>query len=415
VVTYERPPRQDDDLAASIAALAAGTTDQLSLDFDSIPSQSFDEVLAEAEAAVAGVTAWSDRPGPSVQMAVAPPDEGTTSGARPEEPAPPGPAADPDPSPEYLETTQPTAPDGTSGDRAAGSGDRAPGSGDRAAEATGPDDPVAGPDGAVAPAPRGRRARPKGPAVPRSARRTTAPAPPSAPRSAGPAPAPQPIPDLFERLRSLGVPEDHLPDPGRLTLDAVARSMDGLPEAPDLPTAPGSVIAVVGTAAAVARTTRLLTGAAPFRHGLRPDPARRVWAPEDPTAPDGTLDDVLQLGDPLEVAGRVARRRLDGRPSLVTVEVTPGHPVRSHDRTVIASVQPDYVLGAIDASVKRADAARWRDDLGVLDALALWGLDDTVSPAELVGVLPVAFVDGVPGTPVNWTLNLLHRAAEGGG
>jgi len=416
MITYERPSTTstsgDDDLAASIAALAAGTTDQLSLDFESIPSHSFDEVLAEAEATVAGVTAWSDRPGPSVQMAVAPPDEDAPTGGRVATPADPEDGSDRVPPPEDRMTPPPApapAPDGTAEDR------REPG--------TGTDGPDAGSDvapaRAAAPAPRSRRARPKGASAPRTPRRTSAPATgpatPAATRPTGALPAPQPIPDLFERLRSLGVPEVHLPDPERLTLDAVARSMDGLPEAPPLPTAPGSVVAVVGSAAAVARTVRLLSGAAPFLHGPRPDPSRRVWAPEDRTAPEGPTDDVLQVGDPLEVAGRVARRRLDGRPSLVAVEVTPGHLMRSHDRTVIASVQPDYVLGAIDASVKRADAARWRDDLGVVDALALWGLDGTVSPAELLGVLPVAFVDGVPGTPVTWTLNLLQRAAEDAG
>jgi len=406
MVTYERPSRTardspaGDDLADSLAALADGTTDQLSLEFDAIPSHSFDQVLAEAEAAVAGVTAWSDRPGPSVQMVVAPPDEGVGTGDR--EPTPPIPVdgADGDADAvdrEGAETADATGPGGTAGEPAT----------DAAPEVT-----EAGPTAASAPAERRRRSRPKTPAAPRTPRR---PAAPAAPVANVEVPAPLPVPDLFERLQALGVPEAHLPDPERVTLDAVARSMGGLPEAPPLPTAPGSVVAVVGTAAAVARTTRMLAGAAPFRHGPRPDPARRVWSPEDLTGPDRPLDDVLQEGDPLEVAGRVARRRLDGRPSVVAVEVVPGHPMRSHDRTVIASVQPDYVLGAIDASAKRADVAQWRDDLGSVDALALWGLDGTVSPAELLGVLPIAFVDGVPGTPVAWTLHLLHRAAEGGG
>jgi hypothetical protein len=403
VITYERPSRKaGDDMADSLVALADGTADQLSLNFDPIPSHSFDEVLAEAEAAVAGVTAWSDRPGPSVQMVVAPSDDGADAGDRRPTRAAPDDGTDRDTPVEHLEETPSPAPDGASGDRV----EQAP--------APAPPAPLDAPDadGAAAPAERRRRARPKGPAASRPPRR---PAAPTASPPTGATPTPQPIPDLFERLRSLGVPEAHLPDPQGLTLDAVARSMDGLPEAPPLPTAFGSVVAVVGTAAAVARTTRLLTGASPFLHGPRPDPSRWVWSPEDRSGSDRPLDDVLQEGDPLEVAGRVARRRLDGRPSLVTVEVVPGHPMRSHDRVVIASVQPDYVLGAIDASVKRADVVQWRDDLGVVDALALWGLDGTVSPAELFGVLPIAFVDGVPGTPVTWTLNLLQRAAEGAG
>lgn len=417
MVTYERPARAPratgDDMTDSLAALADGKTDQLSLNFDAIPSHSFDEVLAEAEAAVAGVTAWSDRPGPSVRMVVSPPDEAVTP------PDAGSPDAESAPTDGGSSAGRGGADDASEGDTPSGSPAPDP-------DASAPADrgatgdaatPGAGPDGAAvqaaAPAERRRRTRPKGTAAPRTPKR---PATPAGPAAAAEAPLePQLIPDLFERLQALGVPADHLPEPAGTSLDGVARSLTGLPEAPPLPTAPGAVIAVVGTAAAVARTTRMLCGEAPFRHGPRPDPSRRAWSPEDRTQPDRPLDDVLQEGDPLEVAGRVARRRLDGRPSLVHVEVVPGQPMRSHDRTVIASVQPDYVLGAIDASVKRADVVQWRDDLGMVDAIALWGLDGTVSPAELLGVLPVAFVDGVPGTPVAWTLHLLHRAADGAG
>ena len=398
-VTYERPlPKAGDSMADSLAALADGTTDQLSLNFDSIPTHSFDEVLAEAEAAVAGVTAWSDRPGPSVQMVVAPPAEGPGIGDPPSDhPAP------------RDEKDRATPPEDTPAEPTAAQ-ESAPKGGDLSA--TSSDGPDAVPRGATPPLEGRRRSRPKNPA-PRAPRSRTTP--PGASRRDDAVPAPQPIPDLFAKLQSLGVPDAHLPATDRPTLDTVAQTLDGLPVAPPLPTAPGTVIALVGTPAALARTARLLVGDAPFRHGVPPDPSKLVWTPEDRTEPDRPLDGVLQEGDPLEVAGRVARRRLDGRPSLVTVEVVPGHPLRSHDRTVIASVQPDYVLGAVEASVKRADIVQWRDELGAVDALALWGLDGTVSPAELLGVLPIAFVDGVPGTPLSWTLTLLHRAAEGGG
>ena len=406
MVTYPRPPRlRDADIADSVAALADGTTDQLSLNFDAIPTHTFDEVLAEAEATVAGVTAWSDRPGPSVQLVVPPPAEEPESDDHPPESTatatggPEGQAA----ADEVASDEQPPAKPPPPKDAAS-----------RYLAAQGP--PTAGPADTAAPSvphEGRRRPRPKSPAPPRAPRSRTSPS--TAAKRDDPGAAPQPIPDLFARLQSLGVPEVLLPDPERPTLDEVARTLDGLPVAPPMPTAPGSVVALVGTAAALDRTVRLLIGAAPFRHGFRPDPSTRPWVPEDRTEPDAPLDDVLQQGDPLEVAGWVARRRLDGRPSLVTVEVVPGLPLRAHDRAVIASVQPDYVLGAVEATVKRADIVRWRDELGVVDALALWGLDGTVSPAELLGVLPIAFVDGLAGTPLAWTLALLQRAADGVG
>jgi hypothetical protein len=421
MVTYPRPPRlRDADIADSVAALADGTTDQLSLNFDAIPTHTFDEVLAEAEATVAGVTAWSDRPGPSVQLVVPPPAEEPEAGDRPPEPAESSGESSAESSAESSTASPPPSPEGQVAPAEATADEQPP------KRPVAPNDavakylaaqgtPTAGtPDPGTPSVPHEgrRRPRPKSPAAPRAPRSRTSPATTAKPNDQGV--SPQPIPDLFVRLQSLGVPEVLLPERDRTTLDEVARTLDGLPVAPPLPTAPGTVVALVGTAAALDRTARLLIGAAPFRHGLRPDPSTRPWVPEDRIGPDGPLDDVLQQGDPLEVAGWVARRRLDGRPSLVTVEIVPGHPLRPHDRAVIASVQPDYVLGAVEASVKRADIVRWRDDLGVVDALALWGLDGTVSPAELLGVLPIAFVDGVPGTPLAWTLSLLQRAADGG-
>ena len=38
-------------------------------------------------------------------------------------------------------------------------------------------------------------------------------------------------------------------------------------------------------------------------------------------------------------------------------------------------------------------------ELPSVDALALWDLSGTRTPAELLGVLPIAFVDGEPGSP----------------
>ena len=45
-----------------------------------------------------------------------------------------------------------------------------------------------------------------------------------------------------------------------------------------------------------------------------------------------------------------------------------------------------------------------------VDALALWDLSGTRTPAELLGVLPIAFVDGEAGSALGWTLFLAGRA-----
>ena len=49
-----------------------------------------------------------------------------------------------------------------------------------------------------------------------------------------------------------------------------------------------------------------------------------------------------------------------------------------------------------------------------VDALALWDLSGTRTPGELLGVLPIAFVDGEASSSLGWTLALARRAMDGG-
>jgi len=54
----------------------------------------------------------------------------------------------------------------------------------------------------------------------------------------------------------------------------------------------------------------------------------------------------------------------------------------------------------------------WSDSLGGLDAIALDGLDDTTTPASILGTgIPVARLDGRPASAALWTALLLERLA----
>ena len=410
------------EITESLASLVDGTTDQLSLQFDPIPSQTFDDVLAEAEAAVSGAPL---RPGRHSRGAVAPaPTRTPDDGAAPEGEVPmtraerrrraeeQGTVATPRPAEFDQPSTSSSPPPLTRAERRR----LAEAERERTAGESAPAEAPAGYDVVewaeqveddvelhgitdLEPAPAPRRAP-----APARPRRSRVPNPGPAPTSGG-------FPDLAHCLRQLGVPDDYLPYEEHPTVDGLVRALDRLPQAPALPSRAGSVVVVVGQDVLVDRTIRMLLGEPVFNHGGR-ESASRIWRTDDDQSPDDLVGRLHQTGDALHLARRVARRRDEGRTSLLTVESAPGLGVRSITNSLIDSVDPDYVLGAVSASTKRVDVERWTRELDVVDALALWGTDSTFSPAELFGVEPIAYVDGEPTTSMGWTLALLGRAME---
>jgi len=73
---------------------------------------------------------------------------------------------------------------------------------------------------------------------------------------------------------------------------------------------------------------------------------------------------------------------------------------------------PDYVLGAVPATAKRADVEHWRAQVGHLQALALSRLGNTASPGELMGLLPISTLDGEEASTLRWVLTLLRATVE---
>ena len=107
---------------------------------------------------------------------------------------------------------------------------------------------------------------------------------------------------------------------------------------------------------------------------------------------------------------QIARRQACGRTSVVAVQAAPGMPLGREVRGLVERAAPDYVLAAVDAACKRVDVEHWIGELLRVDALALWDLSGTRTPAELLGVVPIAFVDGEPSSSLGWTLALAGRA-----
>jgi hypothetical protein len=358
--------RRPEDL---LAGLVEATSDQVSLRSLPIPADAFDQVLAEAQAAL-----------------VSDPEGGATT-------APTPPISLPQSAAIERAATRQQHPaqldDGRSAARAdqrgSATASRRPKSPDRAAPAT---------------AEKTRRPRPTAGRKPPASRSATSTE--GAPRG-----RPARLPDLRRALRGLGVPASYLPAGQRPSLDQVASVMGTLPVPPALPTRTGAVVAVVGSDQNLDRTVELLTTVLSLAPrdvlGFGRSPGAPHHRPTDARATEST-----------RLFRQLGRRRASRRTTLVAVHGGPGAPFPQETRRLLDQARPDYVLAAVGAHCKRGDVEHWIGELLPVDALALWDLSGTRTPGELMGVLPIAFVDGEASSSLGWTLALVRQAMDQG-
>jgi hypothetical protein len=225
--------------------------------------------------------------------------------------------------------------------------------------------------------------------------RPEAPPPTALPHPPRPEPKPSPAvagPARIDFLRAgligMGVPERYLPEDAGCTFDGLARQLAQLPSLA-LPCRPGSVIVVVGAR----REVQAAADSLQLSLGLKEGDVLVV----DPTDADRQ---------------RVARRRSAKKVTVVLLEAS----LRSRAIDAVAAwvdrLKPDHVLGAVSATAKRSDVSSWRTQLGRVDALALFGLAATATPGELMGELPIAFIDGAEASVLRWMLMLLSPMSE---
>ena len=348
--------------------LVEGTADQVSLGSLAIPDEAFDEVLAEAQAALARDAGEKDDGTPHPPSRTESREEVTdlTNGTDAESqgnPVDEKAAVGPDCPTDPLEHTPESSP---------------PDAG-----------PTAGDTAVAANAPSAKKAR-----TTERVRRTPPVRPPAAAGTPTARGRPAPVPDLRRGLRGLGVPAMYLPPGRRPSLDQFVGALEHLPVPPSLPAHAGAVVAVVGSGPHIERTLDV----------VMPELAlgsRDVIRPGDPTHADGA-----------RLRRQITRRRGAGNMSLVVIPASPVASLRPEVSELLEQASPDYVLAAVGACSKRVDVEHWIGGFRQVDALALWQLSGTRTPAELLGLHPIAFVDGRPSSALVWTLALAMRATE---
>jgi hypothetical protein len=79
---------------------------------------------------------------------------------------------------------------------------------------------------------------------------------------------------------------------------------------------------------------------------------------------------------------------------------------------MLEALEPTMVWATVEATRKPEDVTHWSEQAGGFDALAVTGLDDTVSPAAVLHCgIPVGRLEDRPATPALWAALLAERIA----
>ena len=201
------------------------------------------------------------------------------------------------------------------------------------------------------------------------------------------------VPEYATALERLGMPDSLVPATADGDLyGALVAQLELLPIVPELPHGRGTVLVVVG----------------PERDAL---PVARDIALDLRTHPRDVVgfDANVNVGE-VEDLRRSWRRRLD--PTVIVVDAAVSVTDRYWVRDLIAALEPHSVWGVVDGGRKLEDLAAWYDVVGGVDALALTGVTETLTPASVLHLgLPVAMLDGEPASPELWAEILLNRIA----
>ena len=124
------------------------------------------------------------------------------------------------------------------------------------------------------------------------------------------------------------------------------------------------------------------------------------------------VDDVIlaecdKLGM-IQVAIRKKKRSL----TICVVETRLENNLGEEIHAWMKDVNPSYVLGIIDAKAKEVDVLTWVKRIPAITSLALMDVQKTSTPAELIGKVPVAFLDGEPATPYQWMIACMRELAK---
>ncbi len=200
---------------------------------------------------------------------------------------------------------------------------------------------------------------------------------------------------IVDLLRAAGFPEHLLPRAplatDQSTIEAVFAS---LPEPPPLPSEPGGLVAVVGSAGLV----RPIANAVALAVGCPRDEV----AVASTTASDRHARPEYRARTAAQAASLSPGWRRD-RVGIVAVYAPPLGADQRWTRQVLRALRPSCVWGMTAATTKPDDVRRWIAAIGGVDALVMTEVGATATPAAILSLgIPVARLDDEPATPARW-------------
>jgi len=204
------------------------------------------------------------------------------------------------------------------------------------------------------------------------------------------------VPEPDPRLLALGLPAELTPATATADLRAaLEQRLSQLPPLPAVPRTRGVVIAIVGVGAD--------SDAPAQRLGDELRVGRDRVLLQTPEA----MSALAQPGD-ADAFRRSCRRR--SGPTIVSCSIGSGRAQLQWARRILGRIEPTITWAVVDASVKVEDVAHRVETLGGVDAIALTGVADTVSPAAILALgIPVGRIGAHAATPALWTDVLMER------
>lgn len=203
---------------------------------------------------------------------------------------------------------------------------------------------------------------------------------------------------VLRRLVELGVPQRFLTNlPSDPTTADVASALAGLPRASSSRPDEGEVIAILvepGEADAV---------------GSR---ISRRWRMERSHVAGGS--GATRLSGDKQAARLAAKARESGQAQLMVLDAELNGFDAEWAGDILTAARPDRVLAVVDATRKPHDIDSWLTAITpMVDAIVLVNTSSTATPAAVLSLgIPVAEVDGRPGTAAEWATLLMSRVFE---